>query len=341
MQDQIQSLITNFEKQISEVKTTDDIEQLRVSFLGKKGQLTDLLKSIATLSDSDKKNIGALLHNTKETLINTLDSKRKTLEEAALDIQMQQERIDFSLPGKVCPSGSMHPVTLVINEVVEIFSQLGFSVAEGSEIETDYYNFGALNFADDHPARDMHDTFYLDFSELRLLRTHTSGVQIHVMEAYKPPVRVIMPGRVFRSDADVSHSPVFHQVEGLYVDTNVSFSHLKGVLQYFFDRFFQKDSKIRLRPSFFPFTEPSVEVDVECVICKGKGCPVCKQSGWLEILGAGMVDPNVLAGVGLDPDVYSGLAFGVGVERLAMLKYGIDNIKLFFDNHLRFMEQFK
>ena len=253
---------------------------------------------------------------------------------------LHSKLLDVPLPARRPKTGSLHPLSRVIEDIQDIFHFLGFSVAEGPEMETDYYNFSALNFPEDHPARDMHDTFYINNPLPYVLRTHTSNVQIHLMEKKRPPIRAIMPGKVYRSDADVSHSPVFHQVEGLLVDKEISLSHLKATLEYFTDAFFKKGTRIRLRPSFFPFTEPSVEMDVACVICEGKGCNVCKKTGWLEILGAGMVDPNVLENVKLSPEEYSGFAFGMGVERLAMLKYGIDNIKLFYDNHPFFLEQF-
>lgn len=340
MQKKVESVQSEFKKAFSSASTLADLETIRVAFLGKKSQLTNLLSQLGSLSIEDKKVWGPQLNQLKVSMTSAIEFKKEALEADALDATLVSERIDFTLPCSGIPKGSLHPITRITREIETIFSKLGYIVAEGPEAETDYYNFSALNFPDDHPARDMHDTFYLDIPGNILLRTHTSGVQVHLMENYKPPIRAIMPGKVFRSDADVSHSPVFHQVEGLYVDKGVTFGHLKATLQYFFDNFFAKGSEIRLRPSFFPFTETSVEVDVACVICKGKGCPMCKGSGWIEILGAGMVDPNVLQNVNVDPEVYSGFAFGVGVERLAILKYGITNIKFFYDNHAAFLEQF-
>jgi len=340
MQEKINTLKSEFEKNIKTVDTLASLENIRLSLLGKKGELTSMLRELSALAVDEKKQVGSLINELKTYITEALKHKEALLETEEVNLRMIKEKIDYTLPSRRVARGSIHPVSQVMAEIQGIFSGLGFVVAEGPEIESDYYNFSALNFPLDHPARDMHDTFYIDNIEPRLLCTHTSGTQIHVLEKFSPPVRVIMPGKVFRSDADISHSPVFHQIEGLYVDKNVTFAHLKGVLQYFLDNIFYKNAPIRLRPSFFPFTEPSVEVDVQCVICKGKGCSMCKQSGWIEILGAGMVDPNVLSNVGVDPEVYSGFAFGVGLERIAILKYGINNIKLFFDNHLYFMEQF-
>jgi len=341
MQDQINNFLTNFfESELKQCASIDDLEKIRVKTTGKKGFVTTMLKQLSSLSIEEKKTFGPKMHKLKTDVLSAIEEKKNNLEETALNKKLESEKIDPTLPGNKLKRGSLHPITLVINEAQRIFGKLGYVVAEGPEVETDFFNFGALNFPDDHPARDMHDTFYIDSDPATLLRTHTSNVQVHIMQEFKPPIKAIMPGKVFRSDADVSHSPVFHQVEGLYVDKNVSFSNLKATLQYFLDEFFQKGNKIRLRPSYFPFTEPSAEIDVECVICKGTGCGVCKKTGWIEILGAGMVDPNVLKNVNIDPEVYSGFAFGVGVERLAMLKYGINNIKLFFDNHAYFTEQF-
>ncbi|MDD5456514.1 MAG: phenylalanine--tRNA ligase subunit alpha [Candidatus Margulisbacteria bacterium] len=340
MKQKITEIKQTFSSDLKICETIEDIEPVRIKYLGKKGAVTEQLKQLSSLSIDEKKLFGPQLHELKEYISNEIDKKINFFEEKLLLQQLASEKIDFTLPGNSVTKGKTHILSQVTDEINKIFNDLGFVVAEGPEIETDYYNFSALNFPADHPSRDMHDTFYVDHPENLLLRTHTSGVQIHVMENFKPPVRVIMPGKVFRSDADMSHSPVFHQVEGLYVDKNVSFSHLKGTLQYFMDRFFKGSKNIRLRPSFFPFTEPSVEMDVQCVFCGGKGCGMCKQTGWIEILGAGMVDPNVLKNVKVNADEYSGFAFGVGVERLAILKYGITNIKLFYENHYYFLEQF-
>ncbi len=341
MKTTVQQLQADFIATMAAVSDLNGLEAIRVNFLGKKSQISDLLGQLGKLSIDDKKIWGPRLNQLKAEMTATLEEKTISFEADALESRLIEERIDFTLPSSGITKGSLHPITHVTRQIQQIFAGLGYIVAEGPEAETDHYNFSALNFGKDHPARDMHDTFYLDTPENRLLRTHTSGVQIHLMEEYKPPIRAITPGKVFRSDADVSHSPVFHQVEGLYVDKGVNMGHLKATLQHFFDQFFAKGSDIRLRPSYFPFTEPSVEADVSCVICKGKGCSMCKGSGWIEILGAGMVDPNVLRNVNIDPEEYSGFAFGMGVERLAILKYGITNIKLFYDNHTAFLEQFQ
>lgn len=340
MHKQVETIKNNFASSIQHCLDLETADKLRVDLLGKKGTITELLKGMKDLSIEDKKTFGPLLNQLRDNINEEIEAKIAQLNKAQVNKQLLAEKTDFTLPAQKTKTGSLHPITQVIYEAESIFKELGFIVAEGPEVETDFFNFEALNFPPDHPSRDMHDTFYLDTKQNHLLRTHTSNVQIHVMQKMAPPVKVIMPGKVFRSDSDVSHSPVFHQIEGLYVDKNVSFANLKATLQFFTKRFFLKDNKIRLRPSYFPFTEPSVEVDVECVICGGKGCGVCKQTGWLEVLGAGMVDPNVLKNVNIDPEVYSGFAFGMGVERLAMLKYGIDNIKLYYDNHAYFLEQF-
>jgi len=340
MHKQVDTIKNNFSSSIQNCLDLETADKLRVDLLGKKGTITELLKGMKDLSIEDKKVFGPVLNQLRDNINTQIEDKITELNKAKLNKQLLAEKTDYSLPSKKRKTGSLHPITHVIYEAESIFKELGFVVAEGPEVETDFFNFEALNFPHDHPSRDMHDTFYLNTKENHLLRTHTSNVQVHVMKKMTPPIKVIMPGKVFRSDSDVSHSPVFHQIEGLYVDKKVSFAHLKATLQYFTQRFFLKDTKIRLRPSYFPFTEPSVEVDVLCVLCGGKGCGVCKQTGWLEVLGAGMVDPNVLKNVNVDPEEYSGFAFGVGVERLAMLKYGIDNIKLYYDNHAYFLEQF-
>lgn len=340
MQEQITKLKEEFIKALETADTENLLEKVRLQFLSKKGEITKLLKGLEKLSIEEKKTYGSSINQLKFFALQEISAKKDKLYQLTLQKKLQEERIDITLPGTNRNKGHLHPITLVTNEIYEIFKKLGFEIAEGPEAETDYYNFEALNFPPDHPARDMHDTFYLKEDKSLLLRTHTSNSQIHLMEREKPPIRALIPGRVFRSDADVSHSPVFHQVEGLVVDQDISFANLKACLEFFTEAMFGNNKKIRLRPSYFPFTEPSVEVDVECVICDGKGCNVCKKTGWLEILGAGMVDPNVLKHVNVDPEKYSGFAFGMGVERIAMLKYGINNIKLFFDNHHFFVEQF-
>ena len=310
-----------------------------MTFLGRQGQLTQLLRSLGSLPLEDRKAVGLEANRAKARLEALFDSATAAVLEAEREAARARERLDLTLPGRRPPLGVVHPLTRVHDEIVTIFAGLGFSVAEGPEIETDYFNFEALNIPSDHPARDMQDTFYLPGGAL--LRTHTSPVQIRTMLAQKPPVRIVVPGRVHRRDIpDATHSPVFHQVEGLAVDRNVTMADLKGTLELFARELFGSRSRIRFRPSFFPFTEPSAEVDVLCFLCGGDGCRVCKQSGWLEILGSGMVHPQVLRNVGYDPEDVTGWAFGMGIERIAMLKYGVDDIRLFFENDVRFLSQF-
>jgi phenylalanyl-tRNA synthetase alpha chain len=314
------------------------LDQLRVRYLGKKGLLTELTRNLGSLSPEERPRFGAALNEVKTKIEDLINNKKSILENAAVSQKLKGEVLDITLPGVGVKRGKLHPITQVMDELIDIFQRLGFSIAEGPEVETDYYNFEALNIPKDHPSRDMWSTLWID--EERLLRTHTSPVQIRVMEKQKPPLSVIMPGRVYRRDADITHSPVFHQVEGLLVDQNVTFGDLKGVLTAFLHSVFGKNKKVRFRPSYFPFTEPSAEVDVECVMCGGRGCRTCSNTGWLEILGSGMVDPNVFKHVKYDPEKYTGFAFGMGVERIAMLKFGIDDIRLFFENDLRFLRQF-
>jgi phenylalanyl-tRNA synthetase alpha chain len=323
---------------IARATTSAELEQLRVRYLGRQGSLTRLLRSLGSLPAAERPEVGAAANALKRDLEAWLELRLGETREAERRQERARQRLDLTLPGRRPPRGSLHPLTQVQDEIVRIFVGLGFSVAEGPEIEDDYHNFEALNIPRDHPARDMQDTFYL--GEDTLLRTHTSPVQIRTMQAQRPPVRVICPGRVYRRDADLTHSPMFHQVEGLAVDRSISMGDLKGTLELFAREMFGPRSKIRFRPSFFPFTEPSAEVDVLCFLCGGEGCRVCKQSGWLEILGSGMVHPQVLKNVGYDPEEVTGWAFGMGVERVAMLKYGIDDIRLFFENDLRFLRQF-
>jgi phenylalanyl-tRNA synthetase alpha chain len=318
--------------------SSSELESLRVKYLGRSGALTQILKSLGTLPAEERPLVGAAANEAKRELESLLDARLAEALEAERRRQRERARPDLTLPGRRPARGSLHPLTRVRDEIVRVFMGLGFSVAEGPQIETDFYNFEALNIPRDHPARDMQDTFYL--SHDTLLRTHTSPVQIRTMRAQAPPVRIIVPGVVYRRDADITHSPMFHQVEGLAVDVNVTMADLKGTLELFARELFGARSKIRFRPSFFPFTEPSAEVDVVCFLCGGDGCRVCKQSGWLEILGSGMVHPNVLRNVGYDPEAVTGWAFGMGIERIAMLKYGVDDIRLFFENDLRFLEQF-
>ena len=315
-----------------------ELEQLRVRFLGRQGELTQLLRSLGKLPPDERPLVGAAANEAKRELEALLDARLVEARDAERASARRQQRLDLTLPGRRPTVGAVHPLTRVHDEIVTIFVGLGFSVAEGPEIETDYYNFEALNFPSDHPARDMQDTFFLPGD--RLLRTHTSPVQIRTMQAQRPPVRIICPGTVYRRDADITHSPMFTQVEGLAVDRHVTMSDLKGTLELFAREMFGSRSQIRFRPSFFPFTEPSAEVDVLCFLCGGEGCRVCRQSGWLEILGSGMVHPQVLRNVGYDPEEVTGWAFGMGIERIAMLKYGIDDIRLFFENDLRFLRQF-
>ncbi|NLZ16722.1 MAG: phenylalanine--tRNA ligase subunit alpha [Desulfobulbaceae bacterium] len=320
-------------------QTTDSasLELFRVSYLGRKGgRLTAILRQLGSAAPEDRPRLGQLANEIKADIERLFD-ERLQLFGSGTDSSRPQP-VDLSLPGRYLPFGSLHPITQVMGEICAIFEGLGFAVAEGPDVESDYYNFEALNIPQHHPARDMHDTFYV--TDSILLRTHTSPMQARIMEKQDPPLRYISPGKVYRCDSDITHTPMFHQVEGFLVDRDVSFADLKGVLTSFSQRMFQRDLALRFRPSFFPFTEPSAEVDIACVICNGKGCRVCKQTGWLEILGSGLIDPEVLTQVGYDPDIYSGFAFGMGVERIAMLKYGIDDIRLYYENDLRFLSQF-
>jgi len=316
------------------------LDQARVHYLGKKGLLTEQLKQLGKLPPEERREAGQAINVAKKNVQDLIEARKAELQNAALEMQLASERIDVTLPGRGRKVGGLHPVTRTLQRIERLFAGMGFESVEGPEIEDDYHNFEALNIPEHHPARAMHDTFYID--ERRVLRTHTSPVQIRVMESQKPPFRVIAPGRVYRCDSDLTHSPMFHQVEGLLVDENVSFADLKGLLDEFLKHFFERDDLgVRFRPSYFPFTEPSAEVDIECVICSGKGCRVCSQTGWLEVLGCGMVHPNVFRHVGVDNERYTGLAFGMGVERLTMLKYGVNDLRLFFENDLRFLQQFR
>jgi phenylalanyl-tRNA synthetase alpha chain len=320
------------------VASEADLLQVKARFLGRKGEITSIMKGMGTLDPAERPLVGALANEVKERLEQMFGERLESIRAEAQSHRLQTERIDVTLPGRKPRKGNKHPITLVTEEIVEIFAALGFGVAEGPEIEKDFYNFEALNIPKDHPARDMQDTFYIN--EEVVLRTHTSPVQIRTMLEHKPPVRVVAPGTVYRRDSDITHSPMFHQVEGFLVDRHVTFGDLKGILTTFINEYFGKDLGVRFRPSFFPFTEPSAEVDIQCVICGGAGCRVCKQSGWLEILGSGMIDPEVFKSVNYDPDVYSGFAFGMGIERIAMLKYGVNDLRLFYENDLRFLRQF-
>ena len=315
------------------------LDEVRVRYLGKKGQLTQQLKQLGALPAEQRPAAGQEINLIKQQVQAAIESRGATLQQAALDAQLASETIDVTLPGRGQSQGGLHPVTLTLRRIEELFRPLGFSVEEGPEIEDDHHNFGALNIPDHHPARAMHDTFYFDAHTL--LRTHTSPVQVRVMEERQPPLRIIAPGRVYRCDSDLTHTPMFHQVEGLLVDEHVSFANLKGLIDEFLRAFFEReDLAVRFRPSYFPFTEPSAEVDIQCVMCSGEGCRVCGQSGWLEVLGCGMVHPKVFEQVGIDNERYTGFAFGMGVERLAMLRYGVNDLRLFFENDMNFLTQF-
>jgi phenylalanyl-tRNA synthetase alpha chain len=314
------------------------LDEVRVRLLGKKGLLTEQLKTLGSLSAAERPAAGQRINDAKESIQAALEMHRIRLEQTALEKDLAKGTIDVTLPGRGQEAGSMHPVTRTRLRIERIFAQAGFQVATGPEVEDDYHNFEALNIPRNHPARAMHDTFY--FPDGRLLRTHTSPVQIRSMRAQRPPLAVIAPGRVYRMDSDMTHTPMFHQVEGMAVGENVSFANLKGMLHTFVERFFERPLGMRLRPSYFPFTEPSAEADIECVFCNGTGCRVCKQTGWLEILGCGMIHPNVLAAAGIDSERWQGYAFGMGIDRLAMLRYGVDDLRLFFENDLQFLRQF-
>ena len=333
---EIERIKKDFDQEIEKASTNAELDQVRIKYLSRNGIITKLFDELKSLSGEDKPAFGKLLNNLRSEITESFNNKKSIIESEQLS---DLTGIDFSLPGKSVKIGSRHILTQTLFEIKSIFKGLGFSVYDGPELESDYYNFEALNFPPDHPARDMQDTFFV--SEKFLLRTHTTPVQIRIMENEQPPIRAIMPGRVYRNEAISSRSYcMFHQVDGIYVDTDVSFAELKGTLVSFAEQFYGEGLKYRFRPSFFPFTEPSAEMDITCFICRGKGCRVCKHSGWLEILGCGMVDPNVFKYVNYDSEKYTGYAFGMGIERIAMLKYGIDDIRIFFENDLRFLKQF-
>ena len=335
----VRTIIDGAREEIERAATRRDLEEVRVKYLGKRGTLTQLLRSLPSLPAADRPLVGREANQAKTEIESELEGRGAVLEGLERQARLAADRPDLTLPGRRVVPGGLHPLTRVHDEIVDVFTGMGFAVAEGPEVELDYYNFEALNIPKDHPARDMQDTFYVGGEVL--LRTHTSPVQIRTMERRKPPVRIICPGRVYRRDPfDMTHSPVFHQVEGLAVDRGISMADLKGTLELFARELFGPDSRIRFRPSFFPFTEPSAEVDVICFLCKGGGCRVCKGSGWLEILGSGMVHPRILARMGYDTEEVTGWAFGMGIERIAMLRYGIDDLRLFFENDLRFLSQF-
>jgi phenylalanyl-tRNA synthetase alpha chain len=338
MNEQLAALEQSATQAAADAASEFDLQQVKARFLGRKGELTAIMKAMATLPPEQRPVFGAQANAVKERLEVLFEARLAGLRDAELERRLVAERIDVTLPGRRLRRGSKHPLSQVTEEIVAIFAGLGFGVAEGPEVERDFYNFEALNMPRDHPARDMQDTFYI--SDDVVLRTHTSPVQVRTMLNQAPPVRVIAPGTVYRRDSDITHSPMFHQIEGFLVDRQVSFGDLKGILTTFINAYFGAGTGVRFRPSFFPFTEPSAEVDIQCVICGGSGCRVCKQSGWLEILGSGMIDPEVFRAVGYDPELYTGFAFGMGIERIAMLKYGVNDLRLFYENDLRFLRQF-
>lgn len=326
-------------EEVTNATTLEELDRIRVNFLGKKGHLTGLLKDLGKLPKEERPKAGNIINAAKLQVQSALNEAKSALEQMAINAQLAKETIDVTLSGRSQSQGTLHPVTQTIERINTFFKSAGFTVAEGPEIEDDYHNFEALNIPSHHPARAMHDTFYIN--PTTVLRTHTSPVQVRTMEASAPPLRIICPGRVYRCDSDLTHTPMFHQVEGLLVDETVSFADLKGVIIAFLHAFFENDAlAVRFRPSYFPFTEPSAEVDIQCVMCKGEGCRVCSKTGWLEVLGCGMVHPNVLNASDIDADKYTGFAFGLGVERMAMLRYGVDDLRLFFENDLRFLSQF-
>lgn len=338
MKTALEELQKQAEAELDSAKSKDELLTIRTKYLGRKGLLTSILRGLGSVSEADRPAIGKLSNEIKEGLSAKIDAAIDRIEADRKNQRLLEERIDVTLPGRRTGLGRFHPIARITDEIREIFAGLGFTAVEGPEVESDYYNFEALNIPKDHPARDMQDTFYV--SDNIVLRTHTSPVQVRVMEKQSPPVRIICPGKVYRCDSDVSHTPMFHQVEGLLVDKGISFGDLKGVLTSFVRQVFGPETALRFRPSFFPFTEPSAEVDIRCVMCAGAGCRVCGQSGWLEILGSGMVHPEVFRVVGYDTEEVTGFAFGMGLERIAMLKYGVSDIRLFYENDLRFLQQF-
>lgn len=338
MQDKIDEVVKNALQALQDVSSEEMLQAIRVQYLGKKGELTALLKGLANVAVAEKPKVGAAVNVAKQKLQQAIQAKQNHFKAALLAQQLAAEKIDVTLKGRHGFKGQAHPITQMRQRIEAIFTQMGFAVATGPEIENDFYNFAALNIPENHPARDMQDTFYFDSG--LLLRTHTSPVQIRTMKEHKVPIRIIAPGRVYRCDFDVTHTPMFHQTEGLLIDKNISFANLKAVLNHFFNRFFDKTVKLRFRASYFPFTEPSAETDISCVVCDAKGCRVCKNSGWLEVAGCGMVHPNVLKAVDIDSKQYSGFAFGMGIDRLAMLYFGVPDLRLFFENDQRFLAQF-
>lgn len=344
MKQQLETIFKNAQTDIEKATSTNDIEEIKLKYLSRKGELNSIKKNLKDLSDEDKRIVGAFANEIAEKLENSIKEKFNSIYRLELDEKLQKEKIDITLTGKFCPTGRVHPLTSTTNEIVSILQSLGFSLVHSEnspEVETEHFNFDMLNFAPDHPARDMQDTLYTKVAPNIILRSQTSNAQVREMESSKPPLRIVAPGRVYRSEAvNARKNNFFHQIEGLYVDKGITFADLKGVLNEFIRLYFGSSRVTRFRSSFFPFTEPSAEIDVQCIMCGGAGCRICSNTGWLEILGAGMVDVNVLKNVGIDPEVYTGFAFGMGVERLAMLKYAIDDIRLFFNNDARFLKQF-
>ena len=344
MKEQLEKIYASATEDLLKAQSINDLDEIRAKYLSRKGEFNEIKKNLKNLSDEDKRIVGSLANEITRNLETSIQAKHDEFYKIELDAKLVKERLDVTLPGKFAPRGKVHPITSTTNEIVSILQSLGFSVvpdAQSPEVETEYFNFDMLNIPKDHPARDMQDTFYTLNAKNVVLRSQTSGAQIHVMEEQKPPIRVVAPGRVYRNEnINARKNNFFHQIEGLYVDKDITFGDLKGVLNEFIRIYFGASRPTRFRSSFFPFTEPSAEVDVQCIMCEGKGCRTCSGTGWLEILGAGMVDPNVLRGVGIDPEIYTGFAFGMGVERLAMLKYAIDDIRLFFNNDVRFLKQF-
>ena len=339
MSEDLQALTARAEAAVDAAASVAELDDVRVAYLGKKGYITTQLKTLGQLPAAERPGAGQAINAAKAKVADRIEARRAALQQAEMDAALEADRVDVTLPGRGVAPGGLHPITRTLERIERMFRGIGFAVAEGPEVEDDHHNFEALNIPADHPARAMHDTFYFDARHL--LRTHTSPVQIRVMEEGGAPVRVIAPGRVYRCDSDLTHTPMFHQVEGLLVDEGVTFGDLKAVLDDFVKAFFEADLAVRFRPSYFPFTEPSAEVDVECMFCGGQGCRVCSGTGWLEILGCGMVHPAVFEAVGIDPERYTGYAFGMGVERLAMLRYGVNDLRIFFDNDLRFLRQFR
>lgn len=339
MQQELDKLVKTAQAAVDATNDLSALDAVRVQYLGKKGELTQQMQSLGKLPAEERRDAGMVINVAKQAVQNAIEQRRTTLQAELLNSKLSSEAIDVSLPGRGQQNGGLHPVTRTLQRIEALFTQLGFEIAEGPEIEDDYHNFEALNIPESHPARAMHDTFYID--EHTVLRTHTSPVQVRVMAERKPPLRVIAPGRVYRCDSDLTHTPMFHQIEGLLVDDRVTFADLKGIIDEFLRQFFEKDLPVRFRPSYFPFTEPSAEVDIQCVMCGGDGCRVCSHTGWLEVLGCGMVHPKVLAHVNIDSEKFTGFAFGMGIERLAMLRYGVNDLRLFFENDLRFLRQFR